>query len=97
MNVYDMKLDGDTLDLVVSNGDFVMDESTNQHQHLIVMASKGDFKEFPLAGAAIENYLYDETTGDFVYDIKRSLVYDGMNVDSVTFENGSLNIQAHYE
>ena len=42
----DIRLDDD-LDLVFKDGDFAISESSIQHQKLLILSDKGEFKESP--------------------------------------------------
>jgi hypothetical protein len=49
MPTTDILLD-DNNDLRIENGDFVVGDSTKQHQKLLLMLSKGDTRQFALDG-----------------------------------------------
>jgi len=67
-------------DLLVEDGDFVLGESTRQHQVLIVYAEKGENREFPTRGVGVRSWLLDERPGDLNAAIKREFEADGMKV-----------------
>lgn len=95
--VFDIALD-ETYDLIIKDGDFLVDESTAQHQELLLLADKGQFKQFPTIGIGIDLYLNDEATAQ---DIKRSIQeqfeLDGMTIDYFKLENNQqLKIDAKY-
>jgi hypothetical protein len=56
MAVYDIILD-DSGELLDSNGDFKAGNNDNNIIRYIVVAHKGEYKEFPLLGVGIEQYL----------------------------------------
>lgn len=92
----DMILDN-TEDLKIENGDFVIGYSDNKHQEHILIASKGEFKEFPELGVGLNRMLDDDDYVSFLIDIKKNLEYDGMKINNVKFEeNGNLNIDGSY-
>lgn len=42
-----------TDDLVIQNGDFLVDESDNQHIEHILKADRGQFRQWPLVGVGV--------------------------------------------
>lgn len=53
----DIVLDEATQDIVVVNGDFRIGDGTNQLQNYLIVSAPGHFKEFPLLGGNIFQYL----------------------------------------
>lgn len=87
-----------TGDLDIQNGDIVIGYSDNQHQEHILLASKGEYKEFPELGAAIHNLLNEDDFMPFLIEAKKNLEYDGMIINNIKFEeNGNLNIDGDYK
>lgn len=86
------------IDIMLSNGDFVIGDSTMQNQYLILSSQKGEWKENPFIGAGIEDMLNDE--GSEAYwkrGIAEELKRDGMDVKEVKIiNNGQININAEY-
>jgi len=86
------------IDIMLSNGDFVIGDSTMQNQYLILSSQKGEWKENPFIGAGIEDMLNDE--GSEAYwkrRIAEELKRDGMDVKEVKIiNNGQININAEY-
>ncbi|MFJ1492601.1 oxidase [Capnocytophaga canis] len=65
-------------DLLIEDGDFAIGVADEQHVEHIIQAQKGEFKEFPLLGFGIENYLKTNTEPlAFKRDLKVQLEYDG--------------------
>lgn len=84
-------------DFIISNGDFAVGNSDNQHVKHILIASKGEFKANPEIGVGIENMLNTEDPNEFLIEAKRNLQYDGMKVSNIAFtENGTINVDAKY-
>lgn len=87
------------IDIMLSNGDFVIGDSTMQNQYLILSSQKGEWKENPFIGAGIEDMLNDE--GSEAYwkrRIAEELKRDGMDVKEVKIiNNGQININAEYK
>jgi hypothetical protein len=87
-----------TGDLDIQNGDIVIDYSDNQHQEHILLANKGDYKEFPELGVGINNMLNEDDFLPFLIEAKKNLQYDGMRINNIKFEeNGNLNIDGYYQ
>ena len=98
MNVFDILLDED-FDLVVKNGDLVVGESTLQHQALLLLSNKGDWRQSPTVGMGLNNYLLEDAPADVMRQaIRQELERDGMQVGSIDVAEGALpEIQASYE
>jgi len=94
--VYDILLD-ESGDLAVKNGDLVIGESTNQHQRLLLKACKGEFKQTPLVGVGLINYLKDENPGQMKTEIRKQLKADKMVIKRLEIVNGEINIEGSYK
>jgi hypothetical protein len=93
----DLLLDTD-YDIKIATGDFVAGESTQQHQALLILSEKGEFREFPTRGVGAQSWLNDDVNfGDFNAEIKRQFEVDGMRVLSVQGKAEKLQIEAYYE
>jgi hypothetical protein len=93
--VYDILLTDDD-DLQITGGDFVSGESTAQHQKLIILTAKGEWKESPTVGVDAFSYLNDDIEG-LEADIAIAFAQDGMKVKSVTLtETGQIDSTATY-
>jgi len=87
-----------TGDLDIQNGDIILGYSDNQHQEHILLANKGDYKEFPELGVGINNMLNEDDYMPFLIESKKNLEYDGMKINNIKFEeNGNLNIDGYYK
>jgi hypothetical protein len=85
-------------DLDLTNGDLNIGFSDNRHQEHILMASKGDYKEFPELGVNIVQMLGDDNYTGVLIDAKKNLEYDGMKINNIRFEeDGNLNIDGNYK
>ena len=93
----DIILDNDG-DLNLESGDLKIGFSDNQHQEHILIASKGDYKEFPELGVNIVQMLGDDAFTAVLIEAKKNLEYDGMKINNIKFEeNGNLNIDGYYK
>lgn len=95
----DIILDED-LDLAVSAGDFVIGDSEEQHQQLILIASQGSFRESPLTGVNIAQYIKTGFTQAQIdklrQKIRLQLQYDGYQRSVVkinSFDDIQLNAE----
>jgi len=82
----------------ISGGDFVIDESTEQHQRLLIITNKGQFREHPAVGVGLNEYLLDDdATSSIFNEIDTQFRADGMIVTSINIEDGlTLKVDAAY-
>ena len=84
-------------DLMVSRkGDLVIGDATLLHQRDLVMASEGEYKQSPMVGVSVVNFLDDEEPDDLKRKIRSQFTKDGMNVKSVAMVNGLIETDAVY-
>jgi hypothetical protein len=93
----DYLIDYEQKKMLIRNGDFVPGESTRQHQRRLLMAHKGEYKQHPLAGVGLRDYVDDENPDAMIREIRKQLVADGMRVDSIQIIPNGLHIDASYE
>lgn len=93
MAVKDIKLTENN-DLAIQNGDFIAIESDVQHVNDIIEASEGHYKQFPLLGVGIENYLNsngkEQQLNNSIKVNLKSDNYDVNKIDIIT-DNGVVN------
>lgn len=93
----DILLDRETDDLLIENGDFVIGRSDEQQQKLILIAEKGEWKEFPELGVGIDKMLDNEEYNELLITAKKNLKYDGMQIRNISFNpSGKLHIDGNY-
>lgn len=80
----------------IADGDFVLSESTRQHQELLLLIEKGELRQFPLSGVGIRTQLLDENPAAVRAEIKRQFELDGMRVMSVSGSGIKINVEAVY-
>jgi hypothetical protein len=83
-------------DLQFANGDFVTGESTQQHQNLLLISSKGAWKENPTVGVGAAGFLKDDDVNGLLAEIKQQFEKDGMKVKSIDYKDEKINIDASY-
>ncbi len=91
----DFLLDIDN-DLQIANGDLVTGESTLQHQNLLLISSKGAWKENPTVGVGAAGFLKDEDVNGLLAEIKQEFEKDGMKVNSIEYKDDKITTDAHY-
>ncbi len=84
-------------DLSFTGGDFTIGESTEQHQELLLLCNKGEWRENPDVGVGIKAYLKDEDNGGLLPEIKEQFERDGMQVNKLTQSGYDLKIDAIYK
>jgi hypothetical protein len=74
----------DDLDLEIRDGDFYISESDQDHIIVILQSGLGSFKEYPLVGVGIEQYLASPYSSGTIYTyMKQQLETDGYNIDRI--------------
>ena len=87
----------ENLDLKIVNGDFVLGESTAQHQKILILSDKGEYKENPMRGVGARRYLEDGKPDTLAREIRQEFVADGMKVNAIKIgENGTIEGDAFY-
>lgn len=91
----DILLDTD-FDLLITGGDITVGESTVQHQELLIVTNKGEWKESPTVAVGADSFLKDEDTAGLFAEIKEQFEKDGMKFNKIVNENGKTKIDAPY-
>lgn len=92
----DFLLDDD-LDLLVTDGDLVVGESTAQHQKMLILIDKGEFKDVPMRGVGAQRYLEDDSPENLAREIRLEFVADGMTVNKIQIATDlTIQIDANY-
>lgn len=91
----DLLLDSNS-DILIANGDFVIGESTKQHQLSLLVGNKGEYKQYPKVGVGINGYLLDENEQDMLREIRSQFESDGMTVKKTVLKDSELIIDAPY-
>jgi len=71
----------DDFDLLIQGGDFVQGMANNNHTNIILKSAKGEMRQFPLLGAAINSYIGSSSDIDIIENaIKNELIKDSFTV-----------------
>ncbi|KQT17431.1 hypothetical protein ASG31_08450 [Chryseobacterium sp. Leaf404] len=82
----------------IKDGDFIIGESTYQHQKTLLFAEKGEFKSNPTTGVGTRKYLETSKPDEFAREIRLEFFADGMQVNSLKVdENLAITIDAIYK
>lgn len=84
-------------DLMFQNGDLVCGDSTKQHQNLLILTEKGEWKQNPTMGVGVSNYLLDDNYLPLKNEIEAQFEKDGITIESIQINNSKIQIIAEYE
>lgn len=81
-------------DLVIIDGSFEKGESNQQSALDILMATPGDYKQYPTVGASLINYLNSSNSLQSINrSIQLALLQDGLTAQSIDVVDGEIIIQ----
>lgn len=84
-------------DLLIENGDFVIGESTRQHQKALLVSTAGNYRQNPEIGVGLVDYLNDENDlSGLRAKIISEFENDGMDVRDVQIIGGEIIPDANY-
>ena len=85
-------------DIMVRNGGMVIGDTTLQNQYLILVAQKGEFKEYPTLGVGISDMLGDDDPLEWKKRIREEFAKDDLKVNKIdlNLHSGEINIDAKY-
>lgn len=86
----------DGFELKLSGGDLVIGNSDVQHKELLLVCTKGSFKENPAACVGLWGYLEAEDPAEMIAEVKTQFKGDGMEVKRVDIIDGKLLLEAEY-
>lgn len=93
---YDILLDEND-DLLIEDGDFVIGESSLQHQRLLLLCNKGEFKETPTCCVGLSRFLETGDSQALAREIDVEFTKDGMKVKQIAIDIPIVDIKADYE
>lgn len=87
----DLKLDT-SYDLAIAGGDFVIADTEQQEVDLILRTNQGEWKNSPLTGCNLFQYLNANytTTNQVIKNIKQQLQLDGKKDYTVAVKNNDI-------
>ena len=106
--VFDIRLDDSTdYDLTIQDDDLLIGDATRQYQRSLIRWGKGWNPFCPTVGAGLDRYLLDRgisasdraligRASGLAGSVRSELTRDGMFVESLTFQNGEMNLAAYY-
>ena len=83
-------------DLLLVNGDVAAGNAATDNQRLLLTIEKAELRYAPFDVVGVREYLNDESPRTMLREIRRVFALDGMRIDTMTFVNGSLKIDAPY-
>jgi hypothetical protein len=84
-------------DLLIADGDLVIGDSSLQHQRLLLLCDKGEFKEFPTRCVGASRFLETSRSDAFAREIDEDFNKDGMKVKRIEVNIPHIHIEADYE
>ncbi len=84
----------ETNDIVLRNGTMAIGTTDEQNAQIIVLAEKGEFKEYPQLGVGISQFLKSvNRENELLRAIRVQLALDGIRPKQLTYQNGKLQIE----
>lgn len=96
MDKFDISVDG--FDMEIKNGDFVVKESTMQHQDCLLVAEPGNYLQSPGMGAGVFSHINnDESLESIKKQIQKTFESDGMTILKLEVKSRTeIDILANY-
>ena len=97
MNYLGILLDTETNDLKVKNRHLQIGGTLYQNLAIITEAHQGEFKQFPVLGVGLDQYLGEEGTDNATlkHAIRENAKYDNVKITALQIsETGEINIKA---
>jgi hypothetical protein len=73
--------------MLIKDGDFVIGEAEEEYIENILIAEKGNYRQFPLVGVGIKNFINAAMTPQELTKLKREIAiqleYDGYKINSI--------------
>ena len=85
-------------DIMVRNGGIAIGGTSLQNQYLILLAQKGEFKEYPTLGVGISDMLHDDDELEWKKRIREEFAKDDLKVNKIdlNLQTGNIVIDAQY-
>jgi len=92
-DAYDIRLKDD--DLLIDDGDFQIHASDNQHIEHIIKSRKGTWKNSPLTGAGLQDFVLAPVRRDaLTQQLQRALEADGYDRVRIEVSGSDINVNA---
>lgn len=89
----DISIDNGILNFDTVKGDFKIRESINQETEHILRSNKGVWRQNPLVGVGLFNYLNGSSTNDQIKKVvKIGLEFDDLIVENIIFEDDEIEV-----
>lgn len=88
-----MLIDPETGDLQVKSGSLDLGDNTEQVTECVIMAARGEFKEYPLIGAEITKLTNGNPDRMWCANAKQMLQACGVPVSRVTLKDNQITIE----
>ncbi|MXV37685.1 hypothetical protein GO491_03170 [Flavobacteriaceae bacterium Ap0902] len=92
----DIKLNPD-YDLDFRNGDFVVDDTQEQHIELLLLSKQGEWKDSPLTGCDIQKAQHGGITRMLDRHIRIQLEADGFQLEELQLSNQGISVKGKYD
>jgi hypothetical protein len=80
---------------VIENGDFVVGNNSLMQQKKLLLAQKGEFREFPTLGVGLADFLESDTTEGLEGTIRQEFENDGLRVRKLkVYDDFTVDIEA---
>lgn len=88
---------GEDLDLQMANGDLVVELSDAQHFQLLLLSHKAEWRQWPLVGVGIGNWLLDDVVPTSLkHEIATQAEYDGAKLTQIEAIQGQVKVKGYY-
>lgn len=92
-----IQIDSETGDILVGKNGIAIGDTSQQNQYLILASHPGEWKENPLLGVGIGDYVNDNETDDIKHTIRENFKTDGIIISKMTVKPGDVRITAEYK
>ena len=92
-----IQIDSETGDILVGKNGVSIGDTSQQNQYLILVSHPGEWKENPLLGVGIGDYVNDNETDFIRHSIYENFRMDGIEIEKMTVNPGDIKIAAQYK
>lgn len=84
-------------DISIELGDFVVEDSSIQHQALLLLCDKNDYKENPDSCIGSRRFAENHNSEAYAREISQQFSADGLKVNKIVVDIAEIKIEANYE